>query len=115
MPNTTNYSFGDIVLVSFPFTNQVGQKKRPAVVVSSEAYNRRRPDVILMAVTSKVRQPTGFGDVVIDDWQAAGLIKPSAAKPVVFTAEKRIILKRLGQLKEKDQQAVRKVIEKIIG
>jgi mRNA interferase MazF len=115
MPSTTSYSFGDIVLLSFPFTNQLGRKKRPAVVISSGAYNQRRPDVILMAVTSKVRQPAGFGDVVIDQWQAAGLIKPSAAKPVVFTAEKRLILKRLGQLKENDQQAVRRVIEEIIG
>ncbi len=115
MLSTTSYSFGDIVLLSFPFTNQLGQKKRPAVVVSSGAYNRQRPDVILMAVTSKVQQPPDFGEVVIDEWRAAGLVKPSAAKPVVFTAEKRTTLKRLGQLKEKDQQAVRKVLEIIIG
>ena len=52
MPTTTGYSFGDIVLVLFPFTDQSGQKQRPAVVVSSAAYHRARPDVILMAVTS---------------------------------------------------------------
>ena len=56
-----------------------------------------------------------FGDAAIDEWLAAGLIKPSAARLVVFTAEKRLILKRLGQLKENDQQAVMRVIEEIIG
>jgi mRNA interferase MazF len=35
------YGFGDIVLVPFPFTDQSGAKKRPAVIVSSAAYNRR--------------------------------------------------------------------------
>ena len=37
MPPTTSYSFGDIVLVSFPFTDQSAAKQRPAVVISSEA------------------------------------------------------------------------------
>jgi mRNA interferase MazF len=33
-----SYDFGDIVLVPFPFTDQSGIKKRPAVIVSSAAY-----------------------------------------------------------------------------
>jgi mRNA interferase MazF len=47
----TTYSFGDIILVPFPFTDQSAAKKRPAVVVSSDIYNRQRPDIIIMAVT----------------------------------------------------------------
>jgi mRNA interferase MazF len=31
----TAYQFGDVVLVAFPFTDQVTTKQRPAVVVSS--------------------------------------------------------------------------------
>ena len=30
------YSFGDVVLVPFPFTDQSGSKKRPAVVISTD-------------------------------------------------------------------------------
>lgn len=115
MPSTTSYSFGDIVLVAFPFTNQVGSKKRPAVVVSSADYNRRRRDVILIAITSQRRHRPGFAEVIIRDWQAAGLLKPSLLKPVVFTAEKRIVIKRLGRLKEDDQQAARTIVQTIIG
>ena len=33
------YAFGDVVLVPFPFTDQTGIKKRPAVVVSSRGIN----------------------------------------------------------------------------
>jgi len=115
MPSTTSFKFGDIVLVTFPFTDQVRSKKRPALVVSSDAYNQHRADVILMAVTSQVRRTPGFGDVVVQNWQAAGLLKPSAIKPVIFTAEKRIILKRLGRLKAKDERAAREVIATLIG
>ena len=41
MPSMTGYSFGDVVLVSFPFTDQSAAKQRPAVVISSEAYHTR--------------------------------------------------------------------------
>jgi mRNA interferase MazF len=43
MPNTTAYSFGDIVLVPFPFTDQTASKKRPAVVVSADAIISNGP------------------------------------------------------------------------
>ncbi len=85
MPSTTGFEFGDIVLISFPFTNQAGRKRRPAVVVSARTYNQTRPDVILMAVTSQVRQPLGFGEVAIEQWQTAGLIKPSVVKPRILS------------------------------
>jgi mRNA interferase MazF len=52
-------SFGDVVLVPFPFTDQSGIKKRPAVVVSSNNYNVSRRDLLIMAITSQVRQPLG--------------------------------------------------------
>jgi mRNA interferase MazF len=49
MPRTTAYSFGDVILVPFPFTDQSGLKKRPAVVVSSDEYQARRFDLLIMA------------------------------------------------------------------
>jgi mRNA interferase MazF len=34
-----SYEFGDVVLLTLPFTNQAASKKRPAVVVSNADYN----------------------------------------------------------------------------
>ncbi|MFN5079867.1 MAG: type II toxin-antitoxin system PemK/MazF family toxin [Burkholderiales bacterium] len=62
-------SFGDVVLVPFPFTDQSGIKKRPAVVVSSNNYNVSRRDLLIMAITSQVRQPLGFAEALILDRQ----------------------------------------------
>jgi mRNA interferase MazF len=45
---------GDVVLVAFPFVtqSQTQRKRRPALVVQSDRYNRRRAAVIIAAITS---------------------------------------------------------------
>ena len=61
----TGYEFGDIVLVPFPFTDQSTTKRRPAVVISSLAYHRDRPDLIIMAVTSQRPTSGSVGEVEV--------------------------------------------------
>ena len=73
MPTTTAYSFGDIALDPFLLTDQSASKKRRAVVVSSDAYHQRRPNVFVMAVTSQILRPVGVpGEVLIAGWRARG-------------------------------------------
>ncbi len=111
--STTTYDFGEIVLVEFPFTNFSTSKKRPALVVSGHSYNSARPDIILMAVTSQLRAALSIGDVWLTEWRSAGLLKPSAAKPVLFTFEKALILKRVGRLSAAYRSAVRSALASI--
>ena len=96
MPSTTSYSFGDVVLVPFPFTDQSAAKRRPAVVVSSDAYNRARPDVVVMAITSQQSTYSRVGEVMVTDWKAAGLLKASTVKPILTTVERSLITRNLG-------------------
>ncbi len=91
------YEFGTIVLVPFPFTDQSASKRRPAVVVSSRAYNVRRQDVVVMAVTSQLRPTPGMGEVWLSQWEPAGLLKPSVIKPVFATIEQRLSSGRLAR------------------
>jgi mRNA interferase MazF len=109
------YDFGDVVLVPFPFTNQAAAKRRPGVVVSSHAYNRAKPDVVLMAITSQFRPLPNIGEVWIGQWQAAGLLKASAIKPVFATIEQRLVMRRLGTLAAADQSDLKNAIRAVIG
>lgn len=109
------FEFGDVVLVRFPFTNQTAFKQRPAVVVSNLAYNQGRPDLVIMAIASQLRSPSGFGEVEIVDWQAANLLKPSAIKPVFATIEQTLVLKTLGVLQDGDRSSLRRVIAGLLG
>lgn len=108
-------AFGDVILVPFPFTNQAASKRRPAVVVSSRAYNLARPDVVVMAVTSQFRATEGLGEVWLEAWEAAGLLKPSAIKPVMATLERGLVIRRLGVLGDEDQAALRRAITDLLG
>ena len=53
-PSTISYRRGDIVLVSFPFTDLELAKRRPALVVSPDIFNEFNEDLILLAVTSQL-------------------------------------------------------------
>ncbi len=108
------FEFGIVVLVPFPFTNQGTLKKRPAVIVSSLAYNTARPDVVVMAITSQIRSVPALGEVWVSQWQQAGLLKPSAIKPVFATIEQRLIIRQLGTLQPMNQAELRTAISEII-
>jgi mRNA interferase MazF len=115
MAHPARFSFGDMVLVPFPFTDQSGTKKRPAVVVSSHRYNANRRDIVIMAITSQVRTPLGFGEAMVGDWQGAGLVKESVLKPVCTTIGQGLELRVMGQLSAADIKTLREVVGDVIG
>jgi mRNA interferase MazF len=85
------------------------------VVISRKAYQQNRPDVILMAVTSQVRQPLATGETILKDWQVAGLVKPSVLKPLIATLEQRQIVRVVGQLSAADRENLGGVLQTILG
>jgi mRNA interferase MazF len=79
MPSTTSYRRGDVVLVPFPFTDLSSAKQRPALVVSTDAFNAIRDDVLVAAITSQVPAQLAADEFMIPagDLAACGLPKPS--------------------------------------
>lgn len=115
MPAVSAYTFGDVVLVPFPFSNQTGIKKRPAVIVSSRDYNTSREDVLILAITSQAHTTHDYATFCINDWKPAGLLKPSYAKPVLTTLEQSLVIRSMGHLSTTDQRALRQMLVQILG
>ena len=107
------YDVGDVVLVPFPFTNLLSSKKRPAVVISQKTYQYKRPDIILMAITSQIKMPLGYGECILSQWQQAGLPKLSMLKPLIATIDQKNILKKLGALTALDQKSLFEVMSNL--
>jgi mRNA interferase MazF len=111
MASSATFNFGDVILVPFPFTDQSGSKQRPAVIISSASYNGQRADLIIMAITSQIKMPLGFATSLIDDWQTAGLLKPSTFKPIFTTIEQTLIIRTLGKLTSSDRAQLHECVD----
>jgi mRNA interferase MazF len=68
-----------------------------------------------MAVTSQLRATAALGEVWLKDWKAAGLLKPSAVKPVLATLEQSLVIRQLGALAHADREALRSAITLTLG
>ncbi len=81
----------DIVLVPFPFTDLTTNKKRPALVISPDSYNRG-PDVVIAFITSQLKTQARPGDCFIEAWRESGLPKPSQLRMKLATVARSIVL-----------------------
>lgn len=71
--------------------------------------------MVVMAVTSQLRPDPGLGEVWGREWRGAGLLKPSAVKPVLATIEQRLVIRTLGALGAEDREALKQAIGEILG
>lgn len=105
------YRPGDVVLILFPFTDLGGFKKRPALILSVESYQRKHQDVIILALTSQSQLKQ---EDQLTDWQKAGLPRPTWFKPVIATISLDLINRRLGCLVSSDWKKVERVLSGVI-
>jgi mRNA interferase MazF len=64
----TSFSRGDVVLVRFVFADEIGVKRRPGLIVSTDRYHQGRQETILAAITSNVARLL-VGDHKIRAWR----------------------------------------------
>jgi mRNA interferase MazF len=95
------YASGDVVLLAFPFTDAAGAKRRPALVLLDTGDD----DIVVARVTGQLS--AAAQDVVLDEWQQAGLLLPSVARlHKVATLQRRLVDRKLGRLAPGDWSRV---------
>jgi len=102
------YAAGDLLLLSFPFTDVTAAKRRPALVLIDLGDD----DIVVARVTSQLAH-TSF-DVGLVDWQREGLLFPSVVRVhKVATLEKQLVERKLGKLTRRDWNEVRAIIRQL--
>ncbi len=102
--NPTDISPGDVILLSYPFGEGAGVRKRPALVVSSSVFNRETGELVVAQITSRVSAPARAGDYAIAEWREAKLPRPALVRARLATLARSLVLRRLGSLSAADYQ-----------
>lgn len=99
MQSMINYKKWEVILVPFPFTDLTTIKKRPALIISHNDYNKA-DNLVIALITSNIRENNE--DYKIVKWSEAGFPKESVIRMKFATVDKSIIVKKLGKLKKED-------------
>lgn len=100
---------GDIILLSFPFTDLKGKKIRPALVLVVSDL-----DVIVVFITTQFKLQNSF-DILLETNDLNGLKKTSLVRvSKITTIDKDLILGKLGQLDSFDMQKINQNLLKIL-
>ena len=100
---------GDVVVVPFPFSDLTRAKRRPALVIAKLEGD----DLILCQITSQSIRDRYAVSIDESDFETGTLMRKSNVRPNrIFTADRRIILYKVGHLKhEKINQIIGGIVD----
>jgi mRNA interferase MazF len=89
-------------------------KRRPALVLSSRAFNENNDHTIFVMVTTAAAS-TWLSDYALGDPGAAGLTKSCYVRWKTFTLPNHMIVRQLGQISLSDQREIDAQMKTIFG
>lgn len=96
----------DVVVLPFPYSDRLAEKRRPALIVSADRLHRGHKLVWVAMITS-AKNSRWSCDVPIVDLSRAGLPAPSVVRPAkIACIEPERIARKLGVISTKEAQAV---------
>lgn len=102
-----------VVAVPFPFTDRDAIKRRPALVISNEQFNRQHNQVVLGMITSAT-DTAWPSDVSLTQWKEAGLNVACHFRMKLFTLDQALVVKTIGHLSSQDMISVRAALARYV-
>lgn len=103
----------DVVAVPFPFTDRDATRRRPALVISNEVFNKQHDQLVLAMITTTTDN-VWLSDVSLTNWQEAGLKVACHFRFKLFTLDQNLVLKAIGHLSSQDIKSVQAVLAKYV-
>jgi len=67
----------EIVLIEYPFSDLLGSKIRPALIISNELFNKKSDNCIAAHLTTVLKDEPYSVNITQDDLESGELMKPS--------------------------------------
>lgn len=104
----------DVVLVPFPYSDRLAEKRRPALVISHDDLPDIMGRVWVAMITSAATSL--LGDARIDDLSQAGLPVASTLRASkIATLDSDRVIRSLGRLSPRDEGAARAALRACAG
>ena len=104
----------DIILISFPFSNQNGTKVRPGLIISNNEFNLSSDDCLIVPLTSVLKNVKYSLTIEENDLESGKLIKKSRIRIDKITSiEKSLIKMKIGELNQKTFENIKKELDSL--
>ena len=102
---------GEIVLIPIPFTDLSSQKRRPVIVISNDAYNRKTSDIVVVAMTSNPAAVDYGFPVTSSDLEKGSLNRPGQVRvDKIYTLSQSIVVKTFGRVNPATMDRIRTML-----
>jgi mRNA interferase MazF len=105
-----------MLLTKFPFSDLLGSKVRPVLVLSNDADNRRHRDLLICAITSSLRTHEYASALGTTDLEQGVLKVESKVRADTITSiEQGIVIKQIGRVTRPKYEQVISLLQKLIS
>jgi len=103
-----NFQQKELVLLPYPFSDQEGNKVRPAIIISNNNFNRKSEDCIMLPLTSVIKEVPYSVLITQKDLTSGNLLKPSRIRiDKVFTIRKDLVRMKIGMISNKSFEKIK--------
>ena len=105
---------GDIVLIPIPFTDLSSNKRRPVIVISNDAHNRKTSDIVVVAMTSNLAALDYGFNITSSDLSNGTLNRPGKVRvDRIYTLSQSIVVKTFGQVNPATLDRIRALLQSL--
>ena len=105
----------DLLLVPFPFSDQLGKKVRPVIVVSNNKFNEHSEDILVIGATSNITKDIYSLLLTNNDLDEGNLLVVCNIKVEnILKVDKELVIKKIGKIKQEKLDQIIGILIKIL-
>jgi len=114
--NSSSFEQGNIIVANILYSQQVGFKRRPVLVISNSKYNQQSEDLIVLSVSStpaKAKYDVKLTNKDLDEGELR--VESKILTDFPTTIEKNLISQKLGKISNQKLKEVKQKMRQLYG